>query len=295
MLLNKNHTYDERKKSLSNIVNQDSLINRLFYCSRNLKIIEAISFVEDYFKQQSFKVKADWSESSFGTSAFFKIVLFDKKKEFEYSFTVSRKSFGNTELTSSLIYELKPGTGCYNRYPLSQHHQDFLLTLKSDTFFKLLSSKINFCNYPFNIEGSFDEKSKLTKLINKDEKFYVELFNVAKKSVHNYVLRNIKTYLQDYGFDVSLVLNFDTIKMTLDKFNFDSFIILDKENIKPSIDVSGEMVQASYVGNISGSTSKAKKLNDFVKLITSKEFEKYIKEEINQLNYPFGYESFSSY
>lgn len=299
MLHNYKQSFSEKLELLQNIDKQDSLVHRLFYCSRNLKIMEAIHSVENYLTTKGFKVKCKWNESSFGNSATFTITFIEKKYDFDYPFRLTRNSLVKSDkFISQLLYETQPGTGCYTRYSISQQHQMFINEIRSDYFFNFLHRQINLINYPFDQFLNLDEKKDKSNDVCENEEYVRELFNIAKNSSKFIVMQNIKKFLDDNGFEVSVTSSGDGNEwfcINLLKTKSLTYVIIKKEIIENiPFCLIGEMFSFDSL-NIHPIKSKSKKVHDYFSFLNSDIFEDFVRDQINLMNYPFGYESLSSF
>lgn len=299
MLHNYEQSFSDKLGLLKNIDKQDSLVHRLFYCARNLKIMEALHSVENYLTAKGFKVKCEWSESSFGESATFKIKLIEKKYDFDYPFRITRKSLiSSDKFISQLLYEAQPGTGCYTRYAVSQDHHRFINEVNSDDFFSYLHQQINLINYPFDQYLKLDEKRDRSNSVCDNEVYIRELFNIAKNSSKFIVMQNIKKFLDDNGFEVSVASSGDINEwfcINLLKTKSLTYVIIKKEIVDNiPFGLVGEMFIFDAL-NIHPIKSKAKKVHDYFSFLNSDIFEAFVRDQINLMNYPFGYESLSSF
>lgn len=306
------HNYSKnfynKKELLVVIESQDQLINRLFFAARNLSVSKALYLIEDHFAQLGFDVKADWNESSFGNPSI-DITLFEKKKEHLRYCRLKRSTEGewNPERTSSVMYSLeKVEWGSYSPYKLSAHVINFQQELASPAFFSMVNELVHACNYPFN-NTAMSYADKIPALIAVEDArgndYMKELFAMSRETAIYNTLRNIKGYFKDNGFKVALVepdLSQDESDITVQfvqpnfKFTFDISISRLKFDDFPA-DISPFMYKFGRIHNTAQTPTKSKVLTNYLAFIFAPDFESHMEKFVNGLNYPFNYDSASSF
>jgi len=305
---NYSKNFHNKKELLVAIESQEHLINRLFFAARNLSVSKTLYVIETHLAQLGFDVKAEWNESSFGNPSL-EIILFEKKKEHLRYCRLKRSTEGewNPERTSSVMYSLeKVEWGSYSPYKLSAHVINFQQELASTTFFSMVSELVHACNYPFN-NTSMSYADKIPALIAVEDArgndYMKELFAMSRETAIYNTLRNIKDYFKEKGFKVTLTepdLSQDVSDIAVQfvqpnfKFTFDISINRLKFDDFPA-DVSPFMYKFGLVHNTVQTPTKSKVLRDYLTLIFSPDFESHMDKFVNGLNYPFNYESASSF
>lgn len=281
--------FDSKIEKLQTLTTDKDVINRLFYSSRNLKIEELCYTVRKYFQNKGFKVNTDWRESSFGDTAAFVITFLEKRNEFEYRFVINRKR-SLERLTSDLVYIARSGTGCYTRYQISANHQNFINEVQSDTFFIMIDDLVKNVNYPFN------EVIDVFNPIVDNENMISNLFAISKESSRFYFLKKIEQYFNDKGLYISVQFNNNICQIILDKPYFVFDVLIEKqiiENVQK--DVDNTMLKFDKFGQVMATNSKSKKIPEFLNIVLSNDFKDFISSTINCMNYPFSYQSYSSF
>lgn len=305
---NYSKNYHNKKELAVAIELQSDLINRLFFSARNLTVTKALYTIENYLINLGFDVKATWKESSFG-DPHIEIIMIEKKKEHYRSLLIKRSTEGewHPERTSSIMYKLnKIEWSAYTPYQISAHVLKFQQELASPSFFDMVKDLIDACNYPFNnLTTSYSDK--ITALVTledgRDNDYMTELFDMSRECVIYNTLRDIQHYFKDNGFKVVLTepdLNSDVseiaVKFVTPTFSFTFDISLHRVKFDDfPASVSPYMYSFGRIHNTVQTKTKSRVLGNYLSFIFAKEFEDKMSEFINGLNYPFNYESQSSF
>lgn len=306
------HNYSKtahQKKELALAIELDKdIINRLFFSARNLVVTKALYTIENHLLNLGFDVKASWEESSFG-NPHIRIVMYEKKKEHYRSLLIKRETEGewNPERTSSVMYNLeKIEWSAYAPYQLSAHVMNFQSELSSASFFDMVKELVESCNYPFN-DLTMPRQAKIDAL-NKVESsrgnvYMTELFEMARQNVAYNTLRDIQHYFKDNGFKVSLSVpdlkaDESNISVTFVNTNFTFTFDISVNRIKCDdfpVSISPYMYTFGRIHNTVQTKTKSTVLGKYLSFIFSKDFEDTINGFVNGMNYPFSYESQSSF
>lgn len=305
---NYSKTFHQKKELAVAIELQADLINRLFFSARNLTVTKALYTIENHLNNLGFDVKAEWSESSFG-NPHIELVMMEKKKEHYRSLRIKRSTEGewHPERTSSVMYTLeKIESSVHSPYQLSAHVMNFQQELASTSFFDIVNKLVDACNYPFNdLTISYPDKIKSLQSVenSRDLEYMTELFEMSRQCVVYQTLRNIQHYFKDNGFKVLLsvpdlkadesdiTVNFVNTNFT---FTFDISVNRTKCDDFP-LSISPYMYSFGRIHNTVQTKTKSKALSNYLTFIFAKEFEETISTFVNGMNYPFNYESQSSF
>ncbi len=289
MIINSTLNYPDKVDRLQKITEAKDLANKLFYSSRNLKIEESLYKVRKHFENMGFKVNTDWRESSFGETAAFVVTFLEKRNEFEYRFVIYRKS-SHKNLSSDLVYLARSGTSCYTRYQISADHQAFIKEVQSDSFFNMLDELIKNINYPF-----YSVIDVFNPIINQDT-MIEQLFTISKDASRFYFLQQLEKYFRDKNIKVSITMSSSgDCQLVLDKPNFVLDIIVGQEEIENVQKVDNKMYVFKRIVQLIPANNKSKKVAELLNLINSSDFDSFVRSNINCMNYPFAYQSHSSF
>lgn len=301
-------TFHQKKDLTVAIELQEDLVNRLFFSARNLTVTKALYTIENHLMNLGFDVRASWKESSFG-NPHIEVIMVEKKKEHYRSFLIKRSTEGewHPERTSSIMYKLeKIEWSVYTPYQLSAHVMNFQNELASASFFNIVNDLVEACNYPFNdLTISYNDKIKYLEAVEtgRNTEYMTELFEMARQNVVYNTLRDIQHYFKDNGFMVSLSvpdLKADESDITVRfvntnfTFTFDISVSRTKFDDIP-LDVSPYLYSFGRIHNTVQTKTKSKALSNYLTFIFAKEFENTISTFVNGMNYPFSYESQSSF
>lgn len=309
MNINTKKSFDGKQDKLIYITNQanhNDLILSLFFSGRNLSISNALYQIETYLCKLGFDIRAEWKESSFGNPLIC-IYYNNKNKHHQYSCELKRSKEGSWDSvrSSSIMYKLEKVTSTeYTPYQISAHILALQHALASQVFFDMVSGLVNTCNYPFGDNTtSYDDKiTALNTLENgRGTDNLNDLFEMSRKySVYN-LLREIKREFNCNGFkvivydpDLTTDTPFITVELLKPNATFDIKIHRIKVDEIPN-GISPYMYKFGYACNMSSSKSKARHLADFQVYTLQSPFEDKMDELVNGLNYPFSYESQSSF
>lgn len=299
MLHNATYTFLEKKKHFHAMHQEKQLHSKLFFAARNLSIASLIRAIELYFKKKGFLTECAWRESSFGPYAYLVITFMDKSG-LEYNVNLVRESIARIDWASDLFYSRKGHIAePYYPYALSAHHLAFRQELKDASFLEWLDKHINLVNYPFIRVLPKEEKATLLKSAQENKSFIQEQLVVSQqfafarceraledlfKTHHVEAEVSSLSHMDRLGFLVSVAKGKHTmaiwltserehhVELNLD-FDFFSYhetvVLLDKSKAKSAI------------------LAKA--------LIEDSAFIDKMKPIINGTNYPFMYESLSSF
>lgn len=296
-------TFEQKTERTLNFLNESDLLNRLFFAGRNNAIAYALYQIEDYFRAQGFNVVCNWKESSFQKATI--ELIFKDKKQTHYRtcwLNRERETVGHNEV-SHLMYSVDYVSSTeYSPYQLSAHLISFQNELASQSFLSLITGLVNGVNYPFGHEQmSYADKVKALKSIKASEETYSDMFATARSVTIFNALRTIQHDFDKAGFNVVVrppVVNHEKGFITVELIKPNVSINLEFEQIKNeqiSTCISQYMYKFTKVGSVSSSTSKARVLNDFIVYTSSPEFATLLDRSINGLNYPFMYDSLSSF
>lgn len=296
-------TFEQKTERTLNFLNESDLLNRLFFAGRNNAISYALYQIEDYFRAQGFNVVCNWKESSF-QKATIEFVFKDKKQTHYRTCWLNRERelSGHNDL-SHLMYSVdRVSSTEYSPYQLSAHLISFQNELASQSFLSLITDLVNGVNYPFgNEKMSYADKVEALKSIKASETTYSDMFETARSVTIFNALRTLQHDLDEAGFKVVVrppVVNQDKGFITIELIKPNVSINLEFEQIKNeqiSTSISQYMYKFTKVGSVSSSTSKARVLDDFIVYTSSQEFSTLVERSINGLNYPFMYDSLSSF
>jgi len=301
-------TFHQKKELAVAIEQQSDIVNRLFFSARNLAVTKALYTIENHLLNLGFDVRASWEESSFG-NPHIEIVMNEKKKEHYRSLRIKRETEGewNPERTSSVMYTLeKIEWSAYSPYQLSAHVINFQSELASASFFDMVKDLVEACNYPFN-DLTMSRQAKIDALnaveSSRGTEYLTELFEMARQSVVYNTLRNIQHYFKDNGFKVSLSvpdLKSDTSDISVHfvntNFTFTFDISVNRVKFDDfSVSISPYMYTFGRIHNTVQTKTKSTVLGKYLTFIFSKDFEDTISSFVNGMNYPFNYESQSSF
>jgi hypothetical protein len=309
MNINTKKSFDGKQDRLTHIANQadhNDVILSLFFSGRNLSISNVLYQIETYLGKLGFDVRAEWKESSFGNPLIY-IYYNNKNKHHQYSCELKRSKEGSWDSvrSSSIMYKLEKVTSTeYTPYQISAHILALQHALASQVFFDMVNGLVNACNYPFgDTTVSYDDKiTALNALENGcGTDHLADLFEMNRKySVYN-LLREIKREFSCNGFkvivhdpDLSTDTPFITVELLKPNATFDIKVHRIKVDEIPD-GISPYMYKFGNACNMSSSNSKARHLADFQVYTLKSPFEDKMDELVNGLNYPFSYESQSSF
>jgi hypothetical protein len=183
---------------------------------------------------------------------------------------------------------------------------NFQQELASTSFFDMVNKLVDACNYPFNdLTISYPDKIKSLEAVENSRglEYMTELFEMSRQCVVYQTLRNIQHYFKDNGFKVLLsvpdlkadesdiTVNFVNTNFT---FTFDISVNRTKCDDFP-LSISPYMYSFGRIHNTVQTKTKSKALSNYLTFIFAKEFEDIISTFVNGMNYPFNYESQSSF
>lgn len=305
---NYSKNYHNKKELAIAIETQTDLINRLFFSARNLTVTKALYTIENHLINLGFDVKAEWKESSFGDPRI-EIIMLEKKKEHFRSLLIKRSTEGqwHPERTSSIMYKLdKIEWSAYTPYQISAHVLSFQHELASPYFFDMVNNLVAACNYPFN-NLTMSYADKIPALVSVEDcrgtDYISDLFTMSRECVIYSTLRDIQHYFKDNGFKVTLNepdLNTDesdiTVKFVNPNFTFTFDISINRVKFAEfPASISPYMYAFGRIHNTVQTKTKSRVLSNYLGFIFAQSFEDKMNEFVNGMNYPFNYESQSSF